>query len=91
MNPPKARRSISRELIERLRVLAVLIVILVWMSYLWERFTGLTFVFSKSSRTLGEISTAAHLHRTLETALVATLVCVPLAYFCGVLLREPHE
>jgi ABC-type phosphate transport system permease subunit len=86
-----ARPSISRGLLEHVRAGSVVIVILVWISFLWERFTGLTFVLSKSSRALGENSSAAHLQGTFEAALIATLICVPLAYYCGVMMRGDGE
>jgi len=82
---------ISNELIERIRVMTVIIPVLVWIAFLWERFTGLTFVFSKHMKDLGNNSSAAHLHSMLEAAIGVTLICVPLFFLCGVWLRQQGE
>lgn len=80
-----------RDLLVQLRIFSVMIPGLVWVGYFWERFTGVTFVFSKSSHQLGNNSAPAHLAFMLEAAGVATLIGVPLFYLAGLWLRQYPE
>jgi hypothetical protein len=61
---------------------SVVALLLSWMSYIWERSMGVTFVLSKGSpRRLGVNSTTDHLATTLHFALFITVVCGPLLWF----------
>ena len=57
------------EFVPNLRVLMFLLIGLLWISYFWELATGVTFVFSKSSRQIGHNSSRSHLTQTLEWAI----------------------
>lgn len=80
-----------RELLLQLRVFCVLIPSLLWLSYFWEKFSGVTFVFSKHTSELGHNSTPAHLEYVFEAAGIATLICVPLFYLVGIWMQQYPE
>jgi hypothetical protein len=80
-----------RDLILHLRIGAVMIPALVWIAYLWERYSGVTFVLSKSSGRLGYNSTPEHLAHVLHGAVGATLICVPLFFLLGIWLRQQGD
>jgi hypothetical protein len=70
----------SQEIVVMIRAMAIVALLFSWIAYFWERWTGVTFVFSKSSRAVGYISTAQHLSSTLHATLGATVVCVILIF-----------
>jgi len=61
-------------IVQKLTALAIVAPALAWLSFFWERCTGLTFVLSKHSTDLGSNSDSAHLHHTLNLAIGATLL-----------------
>lgn len=67
--------GVESQKVERLLTAASVVApLLAWMAYVWERFTGVTFVLSRNAREIGDVSTTAHLSRTLQLALVLTLL-----------------
>lgn len=60
---------------------------LMWIAYIWERSTGLTFA---TRRTSGQISSRASLERSRNMAVGATILAAAggIVYF---LLRDPHN
>ncbi len=69
---------------DRLAFAAAFLVVLMWISYAWERSTGLTWA---SRGHPGRISTPAHLATTRRTAIGVTAICGPLAVLYFVALR----
>lgn len=88
--PVRPPAEIKRELLERLRVMAVLIPTFGWISFVYERCTGLTFVISRGGG-IGQNSSAAHLHRVLNVAIGLSLLFVPLFLFAHTVLRRRSE
>lgn len=77
------------ELTGRLLALLIMLPVLAWIAYFWERTTGLTFVLSKHVE-IGNLANAQHLASTLNHAIGATVICVPLAIILYGLRRRPE-
>ena len=63
------------EFVSRVHAAMFVLIALLWVSYLWELTTGVTFVFSKSSHTVGRNSSQSHLTQTLEWAIGGSVAC----------------
>ena len=83
MPPIKTRR----DGLDRIFGAAAGLVVLMWIAYVWEASTGLTFA---SRHQTGQISTADHLAKTRRTAVGITILCLPPAVVYFAFLR-PRE
>jgi hypothetical protein len=76
-----------RELFDSAAGGGLLLVVLVWVAYVWERKTGLVFITEHAE--IGRSSTPEHLLRTLHQATGYTILCIPLALvWFGALRRK---
>jgi hypothetical protein len=65
-----------RDVADQLVGALVVVVVLAWVAYVWERTTGFTWATRKVP---GRYSDAAHLTQTLRTAIGMTAVILPAA------------
>ena len=80
-----ARSARSKEVYGRILLIAVTIIVMLWISFLWEASTGLTIA---SRRSLGENSTPKHLAATRRLAIGVTCFFGPIALWCFLVTRE---
>ncbi len=85
--PPRPRA----DPLQTLAVLAVVGFVLMWVSYLWEKTTGMTFVVGRQLRRYGDVSSAAHLSQTLHDAEFVTFLCAVYLVLWFVLLRPSRS
>jgi predicted lysophospholipase L1 biosynthesis ABC-type transport system permease subunit len=74
----------------RIRATAIIVFVLAWVSWAYERATGLTFVLSRRYTHLGAISNQAHLTQTLRLAIGASVLCA-VALLIGQLLARGED
>ncbi len=61
------------------------LVILMWVAFIWERSTGLT--FATRSR-IGSVSTPARLAETRQRTVATTIFAFPVIVWAGLKMRE---
>ncbi len=86
MPSPSNRKSVA--IMQRLLALSIVGPLLAWMSFLWERCTGVTFVLSRNYSQLGRPSTGGHLQWSLILAIGVTVLAIPIFFFSRAALRE---
>lgn len=75
----------SKDFFGRLLWIAATFIIVLWLVFAWEASTGLTIA---SRRSLGDISTPAHLTSTRRMAIGWTIFWTPIAVWCFLVTRE---